>query len=72
MYSNASCFQLKLCGCLCLCSAVVCVVVTVTTTVIHMNRLQTLRQCAFQAATRTCTCFADIVDPVAPEGERAE
>ena len=59
---------MKLCGCLCLVSAVLCVVVTVTTTVIHMNRLQTLRECVYQAATRTCTCFAGIIDPITQDG----
>ena len=60
---------MKLCGCLCLVSAVLCVVVTVTTTVIHMNRLQTLRECVYQAATRTCTCFAGIIDPITQDSE---
>ena len=63
--------QMKLCGCLCLVSAVLCVVVTVTTTVIHMNRLQTLRECVYQAATKTCTCFAGIIDPITQDSESA-
>ena len=62
---------MKLCGCLCLVSAVLCVVVTVTTTVIHMNRLQTLRECVYQAATKTCTCFAGIIDPITQDSESA-
>ena len=37
--------------------AVVCVVITVTTTVVHMNRLQTLRECVYNARGRSCTCF---------------
>jgi len=53
----------KICGCFCLLSSLLCVVVTVTTTVIHMNRLQTLRECVYQASTKTCTCFAGIMDP---------
>lgn len=57
-----SCF-VKICGCFCLLSSLLCVVVTVTTTVIHMNRLQTLRECVYQASTKTCTCFAGIMDP---------
>ena len=52
-------FQIKVCGICCLCSAVLCVVVTVTTTVIHMNRLQTLRECVYQVHTtsivRSCS-----------------
>jgi hypothetical protein len=35
----------------------VCVVITVTTTVVHMNRLQTLRECVYNARGRSCTCF---------------
>ena len=49
-------------------SAALCVVVTVSTTVIHMNRLQTLRECLYQGSTQTCTCFAGIIDPVAMMG----
>jgi hypothetical protein len=66
---NRNNYLMKLCGCLCLVSAVLCVVVTVTTTVIHMNRLQTLRECVYQAATRTCTCFAGIIDPTMQDGK---
>ena len=55
--------QIKLSGMCCLISAVLCVVVTVSTTVIHMNRLQTLRECLYQGSTKTCTCFAGIIDP---------
>ena len=57
------CFQIKLCGICCLASAVLCVVITVTTTVIHMNRLQTLRECVYQGSIQTCTCFAGFFDP---------
>jgi hypothetical protein len=49
--------QVKLCGACCLVCAVVCVVITVTTTVVHMNRLQTLRECVYNARGRSCTCF---------------
>ena len=47
---------------MCLLCSLLCVVVTVTTTVIHMNRLQTLRECVYQSSSRTCTCFAGIMD----------
>ncbi len=67
-YDRVFLFQLKFCGFLCLCSCVLCVVVTVTTTVIHMNRLQTLRECLYQTSSKTCTCFASIVDPISKEG----
>jgi len=56
-------YLIKLCGICCLASAVLCVVVTVTTTVIHMNRLQTLRECVYQGSIQTCTCFAGFFDP---------
>lgn len=50
-------YLVKLCGACCLVCAVVCVVITVTTTVVHMNRLQTLRECIYNARARICTCF---------------
>ena len=46
--SNRKSVLVKVCGCSCLLSALLCVVVTVTTTVVHMNRLQTLRECVYQ------------------------
>ena len=52
-----SILQVKLCGACCLVCAVVCVVITVTTTVVHMNRLQTLRECIYNARGKSCTCF---------------
>ncbi|XP_040564743.1 uncharacterized protein [Lepeophtheirus salmonis] len=61
---NRNGYLIKICGAFCLLSALVCVVVTVTTTVIHMNRLQTLRECVYQGSSKTCTCFAGILlDP---------
>lgn len=61
---NRNNYLVKICGLLCLICAVLCVVITVTTTVIHMNRLQTLRECVYQSVTKTCTCFAGILDPL--------
>ncbi|CAG0912630.1 unnamed protein product [Notodromas monacha] len=55
----------KLAGLSCLTSAVVCVVVTITTTVVHMNRLQTLRECVYTPQARACACFSAIPDPSA-------
>ena len=63
IHSTFLLFQIKLCGICCLASAVLCVVITVTTTVIHMNRLQTLRECVYQGSIQTCTCFAGFFDP---------
>ena len=62
--------QLKVSGVFCLLSALLCVVVTISTTVVHMNRLQTLRECFYRPGAMTCTCVSAIVDPVkAMEGD---
>ena len=37
--------------------AVVCTVIVCTVTMVHMNRLQTLRECVYNARGRSCTCF---------------
>ncbi|XP_069685895.1 uncharacterized protein [Periplaneta americana] len=50
-------YLIKLCGGCCLACAVLCVIVTITTTVIHMNRLQMLRECVYTRMTQTCTCY---------------
>lgn len=42
--------------------ALTCVLVTITTTVIHMNRLQTLRQCFYTDETKTCICSSALMD----------
>ncbi|CAG0906009.1 unnamed protein product [Darwinula stevensoni] len=55
--------QLKLSGGSWLLCGVVCVTVTVTTTVVHMNRLQTLRECVYDAAAQACTCFSMLHPP---------
>ncbi|XP_046403062.1 uncharacterized protein LOC124168795 isoform X2 [Ischnura elegans] len=44
-------------GCWLGCAAL-CVAVTVTTTVLHMNRLQTLRECVYTQRLRTCVCYS--------------
>lgn len=55
-------FQIKVCGICCLVCALTCVLVTITTTVIHMNRLQTLRECVYTQKTRTCTCYSVLLE----------
>lgn len=55
-------FQIKVCGLCCLVCALTCVLVTITTTVIHMNRLQTLRECVYTQKTRTCTCYSVLLE----------
>nr|CAD7200036.1 unnamed protein product [Timema douglasi] len=60
---NRFAYLIKVCGGCCLACAVLCVVVTITTTVIHMNRLQTLRQCVYTQTTQTCTCSSGMVGP---------
>ncbi|KAJ9575688.1 hypothetical protein L9F63_007447, partial [Diploptera punctata] len=52
-------YLIKLCGGCCLACAVLCVIVTITTTVIHMNRLQMLRECVYTRMTQTCTAASD-------------
>lgn len=49
--------QIKLSGACGLASALTCALVTVTTTVLHMSRLQSLRECEYTKKTRTCTCY---------------
>ncbi|CAG0884812.1 unnamed protein product [Cyprideis torosa] len=62
--------MLKISGLLCLLCAVLCVVVTISTTVVHMNRLQTLRECFYRPHVQTCTCLSAVMDPVkAMEGD---
>lgn len=59
---NRYAYLIKIAGGCCLMCALLCVVITVTTTVIHMNRLQTLRECVYTKKSKTCTCFAGIGD----------
>ncbi|CAB3374507.1 Hypothetical predicted protein [Cloeon dipterum] len=61
---NRYSYLIKVCGVCCLLSAVLCVIVTVTTTVIHMNRLQTLRECVYTQKSQACTCYSGLAqDP---------
>ncbi|CAD6222504.1 GSCOCG00000997001-RA-CDS [Cotesia congregata] len=53
---------MKVCGSVGVVCALVCVLVTVTTTVVHMSRLQGLRECVYTARARSCTCYG------APQG----
>ncbi|XP_048482378.1 uncharacterized protein LOC105398624 [Plutella xylostella] len=55
---NRYSYMIKVVGACCLVCALTCVLVTITTTVIHMNKLQTLRFCDYTKMTRTCTCFS--------------
>ncbi|XP_015127292.1 uncharacterized protein LOC107048579 [Diachasma alloeum] len=48
---------MKVCGSVGVVCALVCVLVTVTTTVIHMSKLQSLRECVYTARARSCTCY---------------
>lgn len=50
--------KIKLSGACGLSSALTCALVTVTTTVLHMSRLQALRECEYTRKTRTCTCYS--------------
>lgn len=55
--------QIKLSGACGLASALTCALVTVTTTVLHMSRLQALKECEYTKKTRTCTCYPIVNDP---------
>ncbi|XP_011308086.1 uncharacterized protein [Fopius arisanus] len=48
---------MKVCGSVGVVCALVCVLVTVTTTVVHMSKLQSLRECVYTARARSCTCY---------------
>ncbi|XP_039965199.1 uncharacterized protein LOC120777762 [Bactrocera tryoni] len=71
---NRYSYLIKLSGVCGLISALTCALVTVTTTVLHMSRLQALRECEYAQKTRTCTCYSDMiesqVDRVDKEGVR--
>ncbi|XP_061399621.1 uncharacterized protein LOC133335356 [Musca vetustissima] len=71
---NRYSYLIKLSGACGLISALTCALVTVTTTVLHMSRLQALRECEYAQKTRTCTCYSDMiesqVDRVDKEGVR--
>lgn len=60
--SQKNVLQIKVCGLCCLVCALTCVLVTITTTVIHMNRLQTLKECVYTLKTRTCTCYSILLE----------
>ncbi|XP_053675135.1 uncharacterized protein LOC128725419 [Anopheles nili] len=55
---NRYSYLIKLSGACGLASALTCALVTVTTTVLHMSRLQVLRECEYTQKTRTCTCYS--------------
>ncbi|XP_067644143.1 uncharacterized protein [Eurosta solidaginis] len=59
---NRYSYLLKLSGVCGLISALTCALVTVTTTVLHMSRLQALRECEYAQKTRTCTCYSDMIE----------
>uniref|UniRef100_A0A1B6DWH9 Uncharacterized protein n=1 Tax=Clastoptera arizonana TaxID=38151 RepID=A0A1B6DWH9_9HEMI len=59
---NRYVFLIKLCGIFCLLCAGTCVLVTVTTTVLHMSRLQSLRECVYTLKTQTCTCYSVLLE----------
>ncbi|XP_013177041.1 PREDICTED: uncharacterized protein LOC106124676 isoform X2 [Papilio xuthus] len=59
---NRYSYMIKVVGACCLVCALTCVLVTITTTVIHMNKLQTLKFCEYTKLTRTCTCYSVATD----------
>ncbi|KAI8441217.1 hypothetical protein MSG28_014873, partial [Choristoneura fumiferana] len=67
---NRYSYMIKVVGACCLVCALTCVLVTITTTVIHMNKLQTLKYCLYTKLTRTCTCYS--VSPDSPHSSKDE
>lgn len=63
--------QIKLSGACGLASALTCALVTVTTTVLHMSRLQALRECEYTKKTRTCTCYPIETNSMQADGDTA-
>lgn len=59
---NRFIFLMKICRICCIVTPVACMYITITTTVVHMNRLQGLRQCIFTLKTCTCTCYTIPLD----------
>ncbi|CAD7082489.1 unnamed protein product [Hermetia illucens] len=59
---NRYSYLIKLSGACGLASALTCALVTVTTTVLHMSRLQALRECEYTQKTRTCTCYSVMIE----------
>ncbi|XP_014281231.1 uncharacterized protein [Halyomorpha halys] len=66
---NRYALLIKVCGVCCLMCAGTCIMVTVTTTVIHMSRLQSLRECVYTTKTLTCTCYSILLSK---EGQRPD
>ncbi|XP_022921313.1 uncharacterized protein [Onthophagus taurus] len=66
---NRYSYLIKVCGLCCLVCALTCVLVTITTTVIHMNRLQALKECVYTQKTRTCTCYSVVIEAHATTDE---
>uniref|UniRef100_A0A182NGV0 Uncharacterized protein n=1 Tax=Anopheles dirus TaxID=7168 RepID=A0A182NGV0_9DIPT len=65
---NRYSYLIKLSGACGLASALTCALVTVTTTVLHMSRLQVLRECEYTQKTRTCTCYSVTADKQTESG----
>ncbi|XP_075219523.1 uncharacterized protein LOC142323581 isoform X2 [Lycorma delicatula] len=59
---NRFIFLMKICRICCIISPAACMYITITTTVVHMNRLQGLRQCIYTLKTQTCTCYTILLD----------
>lgn len=62
--------QIKLSGACGLLSALTCALVTVTTTVLHLSRLQQLKECEYTQKTRTCTCYSVLIESQMESGDR--
>ncbi|KAI1292629.1 hypothetical protein HDE_06889 [Halotydeus destructor] len=49
--------MMKLAGMSCLMVALLCAAMTVTTTVVHLSRIQNLRECFYSQSGHSCHCF---------------
>lgn len=52
--------QLRITACWSLCSAALSSVITITTSLIHMNRLQTLKECVYSRDPPSCSCYSHV------------
>lgn len=53
--------QIKLTGILGFITALICILVTITTAIIHIQRLQSLKECEFTPKDSICTCYSQIL-----------
>ncbi|ODN01762.1 hypothetical protein Ocin01_04911 [Orchesella cincta] len=65
---NRNIILLRITACWSLCSAALSSVITITTSLIHMNRLQTLKECVYTKNPPSCTCYSHSFGMQGPAG----